>query len=180
MTKASEAFDRSICDAEELLMRFEAERATTNHPQKGEVLKRAGLVIALAAWETYVKDRVRDEISVWLQSVEGSPIGKFVRRRLEEDLKRFFNPNSERTRRLFLDYFEVDITKEWSWDNYDTASAKKTLDALIAKRGDAAHQANTSEHLSAQPHKVKREELDKGIRFLKGLVHASERARVAK
>ena len=147
MTKASEAFNRSICDAEELLRRFEAERATTNHPQNGEVLKRAGLVMALAAWETYVKDRVRDEISVWLQSVDGSPIGKFVRRRLEEDLKRFFNPNSERTRRLFL---------------------------------DAAHQANTSEHPSAQPHKVKREERDKGIRFLKGLVNASERARIAK
>jgi hypothetical protein len=79
-----------------------------------------------------------------------------------------------------LDYFEVDITKEWSWDNFDTASAKKTLDALIAKRGDAAHQANTSEHPSAEPHKVKREELEKGIRFLKGLVNASERAKITK
>jgi hypothetical protein len=167
MTNASEAFNRSIRDAEELLMRFDAERHATNHPQNGEVLKRAGLVMALAAWETYVKDRVRDEISVWLQSVEGSPIAKFVRRRLEEDLKRFFNPNSERTRRLFLDYFEVDITKEWSWGNYDTASAKKTLDALVAKRGDAAHQANTSEHSSAEPHKVKREELEKVSVFLK-------------
>jgi len=180
MTKASAAFTRSIRDAEELLKRFDDERATTNHSQNGEVLKRAGLVMALAAWETYVKDRVRDEISVWLQSVEGSPIGKFVRRRLEEDLKRFFNPNSERTRRLFLDYFEVDITKEWAWDNFDTTSAKKTLDALIAKRGDAAHQANTSVHPSAEPHKVKREELEKCIRFLKGLVNASEKARLAK
>ena len=180
MTKASKAFFRSIRDAEELLKRFDDERATAIHPQDGEVLKRAGLVMALAAWETYIKDRVREEISVWLQSVDGSPIGKFVRRRLEEDLKRFFNPNSERTRRLFLDYFEVDITKEWAWDNYDMASAKKTLDALIAKRGDAAHQANTSEYPNAEPHKVKREDLEKGIRFLKGLVTASGRMRVAK
>ncbi len=52
MTKASEAFNRSIRDAEELLQRFEVERAKTNHPQNGEVLKRAGLVIALAAWES--------------------------------------------------------------------------------------------------------------------------------
>jgi hypothetical protein len=178
--KSIGSFNRSIRDAEDLLKRFETERATTNHPHNGGALKRAGLVMALAAWETYVKDRGRDEISVWLQSVDGSPIGSFVRRRLEEDLKRFFNPNSERNRRLFLSYFEVDITKEWSWDNYDTALAKKTLDALIAKRGDATHQANTSEHPSAEPHKVKREELEKGIRFLKGLVIASEKARVAK
>lgn len=180
MTEAYDAFNRSIQDAEDLLHRFESERATNNHPQSGEVLKRAGLVMALAAWETYVKDRVRDEISIWLRSLEGSPIDKFVRRRLEDDLKRYFNPNSERTRRLFMDYFEVDITKEWRRDNYDPSSAKKTLDALITKRGEAAHQANTSQHPSAEPHKARREELDKGIRFLKGLVKASERVRVAK
>ncbi|HEY8096207.1 MAG TPA: HEPN domain-containing protein [Methylobacter sp.] len=179
MTKASEAFNRSICDAENLLARFDAEKAPLNG-KNGEVLKRAGLVMALAAWETYVKDRIRDEFDVWLQAVEGSPIGKFVRRRLEDDLKRFFNPNSERTRRIFHDYFEIDITKEWAWDNYNNATAKKALDALIAKRGDAAHQANTAEHPSAEPHQVKREELEKGIRFLKGLVAATEKVKVTK
>jgi hypothetical protein len=179
MTKAAEAFERSIRDAEDLLARFDAEKAGPNG-QNGEVLKRAGLVMALAAWETYVKDRIRSEFDVWLQAVDGSPIGKFVRRRLEEDLKRFFNPNSERTRRLFIDYFEVDITKEWAWLNYDAPTAKKTLDALIAKRGDAAHQANTAIHPSAEPHKVKREELEKGIRFLKGLVAATEKAKITK
>lgn len=181
MTKASEAFNRSIRDAEELLKRFEVENDSINTgPRNGEVLKRAGLVMALAAWETYVKDRVREELSIWLQSVDGSPIGKFVRKRLDEDLKRFFNPNSEKTRRLFLDYFDVDITQGWTWMNYDVASARKALDALISKRGSAAHQANTSEHASAGPHQIKRDELEKGIRFLKGLVKASEKVRVAK
>ncbi|POP54009.1 HEPN domain-containing protein [Zhongshania marina] len=179
MTKAADAFDRSILDAEDLLARFDAEKTSSNG-KSGEVLKRAGLVMALAAWETYVKDRVADEFDIWLQSVEGSPIGKFVRKRLEQDLKRFFSPNSERTRRLFIDYFEIDITKEWAWQNFDAASAKKTLDTLIAKRGDAAHQANTSEHRSAEPHQVKREELEKGIRFLRGLVAATEKVKITK
>jgi len=92
MTKAADAFDRSILDTEDLLARFDVEKMSSNG-KNGEVLKRAGLVMALAAWETYVKDRVTDEFDVWLQSVEGSPIGKFVRKRLEQDLKRFFNPN---------------------------------------------------------------------------------------
>jgi len=178
MTKAAEAFNRSIRDAEDLLARFDGENASPNG-KKGEVLKRAGLVMALAAWETYVKDRIRDEFDVWLRAVDGSPIGKFLRKRLEEDLKRFFNPNAEKTRRLFLDYFEVDITKEWVWANYDSPAAKKALDALISKRGDAAHQANTAEYPCAEPHQVKREELEKGIRFLKGLVTATEKAKIA-
>jgi len=105
MTEAAEAFNRAIKDAEELLARFDEEKSTTNG-RNPEVLKRAGLVMALAAWETYIKDRIRGELDVWLQAVEGSPVGKFIRKRLEEDLKRFFNPNSERTRKLFLDYFD--------------------------------------------------------------------------
>jgi len=179
MTKAYDAFERSIKDAEELLQRFDAEKKTSSG-QSGEVLKRAGLVMALAAWETYVKDRLQSEIDTWLQSVEGSPLGKFVRRRLEEDLKRFFNPNAERTRRIFMDYFDVDITKDWVWANYDSSASKKKLDALVAKRGDAAHKAKTAPHPSAEPHKVTREELDKGIRFLKGLAAATENAKITR
>ncbi|WP_197491477.1 HEPN domain-containing protein [Methylomonas methanica] len=179
MTKAFDAFERAIRDAEQLLARYDAEKSASNG-HNGEVLKRAGLVMALAAWETYVKDRIHSEIDTWLQAVDGSPIGKFVRRRLEEDLKRFFNPNSERTRRIFIEYFDTDITKDWVWDNYDSSTSKKALDALIAKRGDAAHKANTAAHSSAEPHKVKREELEKGIRFLKGLVAATEKAKITK
>jgi hypothetical protein len=179
MTRAADAFNRSIQDAEDLLNRFDSENATQSVHQNGEVLKRAGLVMALAAWETYVKDRIGDELSLWLNAVEGSPIGNFVRRRMEEDLKRFFNPNSERTRRIFQDYFEIDVTREWAWDNYDSAAAKRALDTLVAKRGDAAHQANTAEHASAEPHKVKRDELEKGIRFLKGLVTATDKISIA-
>jgi hypothetical protein len=179
MTRAADAFNRSIQDAEDLLHRFDSENATQSAHQNGEVLKRAGVVMALASWETYVKDRIGDELSLWLNAVEGSPIGNFVRRRMEEDLKRFFNPNSERTRRIFLDYFAIDITREWAWDNYDSATAKQALDTLVAKRGDAAHQANTADHASAEPHKVKRDELEKGIRFLKGLVIATDKIPIA-
>jgi hypothetical protein len=78
MTKAAEAFDRSIKDAEDLLRRFDEEKVGPNG-HNGEVLKRGGLVMARAAWETYTKDRIGDEFDVWLRAVEGSPIGKFVR-----------------------------------------------------------------------------------------------------
>jgi hypothetical protein len=179
MSQAAQAFNRSIKDAEELLARFDEEK-TICSDRNPETLKRAGLIMALAAWETYVKDRVCEEFDVWLRSVDGSPVSKFIRKRLAEDLKRFFNPNSEKTRRLFLDYFEVDITHGWAWDNYDVSQAKKTLDSFISKRGDAAHKANTSPKSNGDPHLVKRDELEKAIRFLKGLVAASDLVKLAK
>ena len=179
MSEAAKAFDRSIKDAQELLERFDDEK-TSSSGRNPETLKRAGMVIAMAAWETYVKERIQEEFEIWLKAVEGSPLGRFVQKRLNEDLKRFFNPNSEKVKRLFINYFDVDVTQEWVWDNYQAPQARKALNALISKRGDAAHRANTSSNPNCDPHLVKREELEKAIRFLKGLVAATDKVRIAK
>lgn len=176
MSEAGKAFESSIKDAEELLLRFDKENSK-NANAGSEVLKRAGMVIAMAAWETYIKERFREEIAFWLVSVNGSLLGNFVQRRVDEDLKRFFNPNADRIRLLFNNYFEIDITSSWVWDNYQSSQAKKVLNELISKRGDAAHVANTS---PSAAHIIKREELDKAIRFLKGLVNATEKMTIVK
>jgi RiboL-PSP-HEPN len=99
MSKALVTFEGSIKDAEDLLAHFDA--MPKPPPTNAEVLKRAGLVMALTAWETYVEDRVREELSRRLRVVNGSYVGKFVTSRLEEELKRFHNPTSEKTKRLF-------------------------------------------------------------------------------
>ena len=179
MTKASKAFEQSINDAQELLERFDEENS---HPsdKNAESLKRAGMVLALGAWETYVKDRIKEEFEIYLKALEGSPAGRFVQKKLEIDLKRFYNPNSDRTKLLFKDYFEVDVTQGWAWNNYDIPLAKRTLNAIVSKRGDAAHQANTSSNPSSTPHLVKRDELEKSIRFLKGLVEATDKIKMVK
>ena len=179
MSEAAKLFDRSIKDAQELLDRFDEEKS---HPSSrdSETLKRAGMVLAMAAWETYVKDRIGEEFKVYLKAVEGSPLGRFVQKRLDQDLKRFYNPNSERTKLIFNDYFEVDVTQGWVWNNYNSAQAKKTLNTLVSKRGDAAHQANTSTNPNGDPHLVKRDELEKAIRFLKGLVTATDNVKMIK
>lgn len=63
MSDASIAFQQSIKGAEELLERFDEEK---NKPSahNAEVLKRAGYIIATAAWDTYLKDRMREEINI--------------------------------------------------------------------------------------------------------------------
>jgi hypothetical protein len=174
MSRASITFESSIEDASALLQHFDT--VYKQSPESAEVLKRAGLVMALTAWETYVEDRVREAVQGRLKAVNGSPIGKFVSSRLEEELKRFHNPSSEKTRKLFLDYLEVDVCAGWKWLNYDPASAKKTLDDLISKRGDAVHRSKPTIAGAPSPHLVKRDDLEKAIRFLKGLVESTDKA----
>ena len=139
MSKALTSFESSIKDAEDLLAHFDA--MPKPPPANAEVLKRACLVMALTAWETYVEDRVREEVARRLRVVNGSYVGKFVAARLEDELRRFHNPTSDKTKKLFHDFLEVDVVTGWEWANYDSTKAKKTLDELISKRGDAVHRS---------------------------------------
>jgi hypothetical protein len=132
--------------------------------------------MALTGWETYVEDRIREAVQNRLRAVNGSPIGKFVSGKLDEELKRFHNPSSDKTKRLFLDYLEIDVTTSWNWTNIEPATAKKTLDNLISKRGDAVHRSKPIKVGAPAPHLVKRDDLDKAIRFLKCLVEATDKA----
>lgn len=173
MSRSSSTFASSIEDATTLLAHFD--QLHKQSAENAEVLKRAGLVMALTAWETYVEDRIQEAVQVRLKTVSGSPIGKFVSTKLAEELKRFHNPTSEKTRKLFLDYLEIDVCASWKWANYDPAMAKKKLDDLISKRGDAVHRSKPSNGSVPAQHLVARDELEKAIRFLKGLVEANER-----
>jgi hypothetical protein len=174
MSRSSIAFASSIEDASTLLAHFDA--LHKQHAENAEILKRAGLVMALTAWETYIEDRVQEAVQLRLKAVNGSPIGDFVSGKLADELKRFHNPTSEKTRRLFLDYLQVDVCASWKWLNYDPTAAKKTLDELIAKRGDAVHRSKAVTVGGPAAHLVKRDDLEKAIRFLKGLVEATEKA----
>ncbi|QKK01304.1 MAG: hypothetical protein HND55_00775 [Pseudomonadota bacterium] len=174
MSEAQDSFQFGIQDSEDLLAHFDAINCQPP-PENAEVLKRASLVMALTAWETYVEDRVEEALSKKLAIVSGSYAGNFILRRLANDLKTFHNPDSNKTRRLFLEYLEVDVTEGWSWANMDPAKAKKTLDAWLKKRGDAVHRAKKPTNGSPSKHLVKREELVKVIRFVKELVVATEK-----
>ena len=175
MSKSAEAFKDQIKDAEDLLAHFDAQAKPP--PANAEVLKRAGLVMALTAWETFVEDRVREELVSRLRVISGSLVGKFVLSKFEEDLRRFHNPTSEKTRKLFQEFLEIDVTTFWGWQHVDAAKAKKTLDELISKRGDAVHRSKpVLIGAVPAPHLVKREDLERSIKFLKSLVEATDKA----
>ncbi len=173
MPRASQSFEYSIKDAEELLAHFDA---INGHPPpaNAEVLKRAGLVMALTAWETYVEDRLVESMEQKLGAVAGSYVGNFVLKKLHHDLRQFHNPNADKTKRIFEDYLSIDVTTGWVWSNFDAEKAKATLNGWIAKRGEAVHRSRPSNNTTAAAHLIKRDELEKVIRFIKDLVKATD------
>lgn len=173
MSRAIQSFEFGIKDAEELLAHFDAVNGNPP-PANAEVLKRAGLVMALTAWETYVEDRLVEEMDKKLSAVMGSYVGDFVHKKLQLDLKQFHNPNADKTKRIFHEYLGFDVTEGWVWANYDNDKARKTLNSWIAKRGDAVHRSKPVSNGASIAHLIKRDELEKVIRFIRELVKATD------
>ena len=68
MSNSAKIFDETIKDAQALLSHFE--KIHKESPEDAEVLKRAGLVMAFTAWETYVEDRIREAVQARLRMVQ--------------------------------------------------------------------------------------------------------------
>lgn len=167
MSEAKATFEYAISDAEQLLECYDQLNSDSNS-QPPEVLKRATLIMTLTAWETYVEDVAKELVDAKYGVVMGSQLGRIVENRLNEHLKYFNNPGSKKTKALFEEFFGIDVTEAWVWNNFQTADeARAQLNKWLKKRGEAVHRAQINK---AEGHIVKREELDKCIRFFRELV----------
>lgn len=173
--QAAQTFAVAIKDAENLLAHFDTLN-TQPPPPEIEVLKRAGLVMAMTAWETYVEDRVLEIAAIRLAALSDSDLGNFVQAKLDEEIKRLHNPTAEKTLQIFRDYAGKDLLPNWSWNHVDPDTAKKKLNGYLKLRGDVVHRSRVNVTGPSQPHPVTREELQKVVYFLKELVKATERA----
>jgi len=170
MSKSLEKFNVSIQDSKNLLELFIKHGKTD--PEGFEVLKRAGLIMALTAWETYVEDRLKEAVEQRTKLVKGSSLGDFVRKKLDEELKHFNTPRSDKTKKIYSDFLDIkDVTEGWKWSNYEPQKAREQLNQWIDIRGEVVHH---SKDVSAnpQPHVVKKSDLEKCVTFLEGLVNA--------
>lgn len=174
MSQASDTFAEAILDAENLLQHFN-ELNTQPPPPQIEVLKRAGLVMAMTAWETYVEDRVSEACEARLADLADAQVAGFMSARLKEEIKRLNNPDSVKTLKLFRDFAGVELQDRWCWNNCDGKTVRGRLNQYIRKRGEVVHRSRPLGNGSNE-HAVKKEELEKAISFLKNLVDATERA----
>lgn len=175
MSQAAQAFQESIKDAEELLAHFDAINKNPP-PPNAEVLKRAGLILAITAWETYVKERAGEALQMQLKPEEETPAARFMTKKFLEETKKLHNPSTAKTQKLFVDYLGLDVTKSWAWNGMENDKVKRRLDELVAKRGDAAHRSRASLRKSQSGHFVLREDLEKAVKFLRSLVERTESA----
>lgn len=175
MTSISfKTFEHVVQDSEDLLNHFD--KLNTNPPPPEiEVLKRSGLVMALAALETYIEDRIVEAVDkVSGAGSENSLLVKFYKSSLENDLKYFHTPNTDRVKNIFEKYLGMNVTIGWCWNNYDSKRACTELNAITKKRGDIAHRSWRPHEGQPVSHIVTRDDLRKHIRFIKDLVKATD------
>jgi hypothetical protein len=171
---AYQTFEHAIQDSIDLLSHFDSINVKPPPPE-AEVLKRASLVMALVALETYIEDRVVEAA----QSIAGagsdtSRLSNFYRSSLENDLKLFHTPSADRIKAICEKYLALDITEGWVWNNYDPARARSELNKLAKKRGNIVHRSWRPIAGQATSHAVTRDDLRKHIRFIRDLVTATD------
>ncbi|MCC4589575.1 HEPN domain-containing protein [Xanthomonas euvesicatoria] len=171
-SSASVTFNHAIQDAVDLINHFDRLNSQPPPPEN-EVLKRASLVMALAALETYFEDRLQEAVDALAGSGE-SFLSRFLRDSLAHDLKTFHTPSTDRVRPMFLKYLGRDITEGWRWNQMEPAQARAELNALARKRGSIAHRAGRPATGSATKHAVSRDDLRRHLHFIRQLVLATD------
>jgi hypothetical protein len=172
-SKAIQSFGHAIQDAIDLLDHFDSLNKNPPPPQ-AEVLKRASLVMALAALETYMEDRITEAAaSIAGHMADRGRLASFYISSLQNDLKYFHTPSADRIHALFEKYLEINIEEGWRWNNYDPPRARSELNQITKKRGDIAHRSLRPGQGGA--HAVTRDNLRKHIRFIRDLVESTDK-----
>jgi hypothetical protein len=173
MSTAYETFKHSIRDATDLLEHFDRLNVQPP-PENAEVLKRASLVMALTALETYIEDRITEAAAVTALGARESLLGRFYADSLANDLRYFHSPSTDRVKNLFKKYLSVDVTQGWTWNNYDPPRARSELGKLVSKRGDIAHRSRPPKGPIPSAHIVTRDAMRKHVQFVRDLVQATD------
>lgn len=129
--------------------------------------------MAMTAWETCVEDRVLEATTDRLRAVDDRSIVLFIQGRLDDEIKRLHNPNAEKAIQLFLEYAGVDIAGHWSWNQNEPRTVRDRLNEYIRLRGDVVHRSRAIESGRPRSHPVTKQDLQRAIRILKNLVHAT-------
>ena len=172
MSKAKDNFEIAIQDAERILEAYDKLNQNRIDNREPEELKRAALIMSLTAWETYVEDRITEELQSQMRPLEGSQVARFVNGTLEKELKYFHTPNTRKTKQLFERFLNVDVTTGWNWAGFEAKTATVKLDEWIKKRGDAVHRSVMDKQSG---HLVSRNDMSKCVAFFKNIVEATDK-----
>ena len=114
-----------------------------------------------------------EQVDAKLANSEDEFTNCYIRRRLDHEISRLHNPTSEKVKKLFVEFLGLDITESWRWNNYTPKDARERLDKWLKMRGDAVHQVCQSFD-PKNAHLIKRDDLDKAVRFFRDLVKVNQ------
>jgi hypothetical protein len=166
-----QAFETAIADAERLLVLFD--KLPQQERQPNEVLKRAALIMTLTAWETFIEFWLKTQIEKKLTALKGSFAGDYIHKKFTESVNQLNNPNSHKVRQLSQEFLQLDITEHWLWNNFDKQAVCTQLNKYLTLRGEVVHQGRNNADPKV-PHLVKRDEVEKAIKFFKELVKVTD------
>jgi hypothetical protein len=173
-SQSYQLFHTAIADAEKLISIFD-QLPNQETRQQNEVLKRAALVMTLTAWESYIEAFLLEQLTKKICGIKGSFAGDFIQKKLDIEINRLHNPTSDKVKQLSQEFLQYDLTEHWRWPGIEPAQARQQLNQWLNKRGDAVHKACASND-PKKPHLVKRDDLDKAVRFFKELVRVTDGA----
>lgn len=165
MSSTLELFYKGIEDAESILSIYDS------HNQNGEkvkdfypagmpnidVLKRACVIMAFTAFESFFENNVRD--------INSKQINDFSNDKRNKLLEHFHNPTSENITKLYKTWFGIEnCLKAITFDGRNTDDICKQLDDYLKIRGQIVHVQKTD---STSQDIAKRDNVLKILGFLK-------------
>jgi hypothetical protein len=161
-----------------------------------EVFKRAAIILGITAWESFIEDTIRacatttlefaaapEEVRSWFNSTAerwlrespkppamsawtGNGWKIFLKRRLEDDLRKLNSPCCKNISELSKRYLNIDLPKKWIWRRTTAETAGQRLDHLINLRGELVHRG--PQFFKSTP--LRRHEVEQAISLLNNLV----------
>ncbi|HEV2860769.1 MAG TPA: HEPN domain-containing protein [Pyrinomonadaceae bacterium] len=138
-----------------------------------DVLKRAGIIVGITAWETYIEDKIKSQFEKnieqavspkdiqsafnsvaeeWLSAKPKPPDlatwasegwKVLIREKFTKDIESLNTPSSEHIRKLTKRYLNLDLTQKWRWPGVTYEEACRKLDSLIKLRGGIVHRGRS-------------------------------------
>jgi hypothetical protein len=205
MTRARLNFEYFKEDVSILLKTHDSEtkRAAGRPNRDLEVFKRAGVILAVTAWEAYIEDTLSEQFSdkleyaeipadikgafnsvsqTWLNSQPKPPeVEKWtgegwknvVMDKFKHDVEALNTPNSENIKHLFSRYLDIDVTAHWKWQKNSSKVVCQKLDALIKLRGKLVHRGK---ELSESTANVNRKNFVEAKLLIERLVECTDKA----
>lgn len=158
-------FEEMIGWVDELIGIHARLRNGAGRRHKQEALYRAGVVLSVAAWETYVEELLRvcySVIETDSNAVGGggtTPIPGWARhafslRRVDltNSLKQFNTPNSDQVAKLMGQWIGFDPISSWTWkwkgNSWSSGQVKARVDNWLSIRHGVAHGGGLPENIT--------------------------------